>query len=59
MSLAVIVYNLKRLMNVLGRPREAAQAAVSAPGHVLHVVADAGYSNGERAVFCTTTRSLG
>ena len=28
---------------------EAAQAAVSAPGQVLHVVADAGYSNGEQA----------
>lgn len=31
---------------------EAAQAAVSAPGQVLHVVADAGYSNGEQAEAC-------
>src|SRR5213593_513582 len=31
---------------------EAAQAAVSGPGQVLHVVADAGYSNGEQAEAC-------
>src|SRR6202041_1337199 len=31
---------------------EAAQAAVSAPGQELHVVADAGYSNGEQAEAC-------
>lgn len=31
---------------------EAAQVAVSAPGQVLHVVADAGYSNGEQAEAC-------
>lgn len=31
---------------------EAAQAAVSAPGQLLHVVADAGYSNGEQAEAC-------
>jgi transposase len=31
---------------------EAAQAAVSTPGQVLHVVADAGYSNGEQAEAC-------
>ncbi len=31
---------------------EAAQAAVSDPGQVLHVVADAGYSNGEQAEVC-------
>lgn len=30
----------------------AAQAAVSGPGQVLHVVADAGYSNGEQAEAC-------
>ena len=31
---------------------EAAQAAVGATGQVLHVVADAGYSNGEQAEAC-------
>ena len=31
---------------------EAAQAAVSGSGQVLHVVADAGYSNGEQAEAC-------
>jgi hypothetical protein len=31
---------------------EAAQAAVSGPGQVLYVVADAGYSNGEQAEAC-------
>ncbi len=31
---------------------EAAQAAVGGPGQVLHVVADAGYSNGEQAEAC-------
>lgn len=31
---------------------EAAQAAVGAPGQTLHVVADAGYSNGEQAEAC-------
>ncbi len=31
---------------------EAAQVAVCAPGQVLHVVADAGYSNGEQAEAC-------
>jgi hypothetical protein len=31
---------------------EAAQAAVSGPEQVLHVVADAGYSNGEQAEAC-------
>ena len=31
---------------------EAAQAAVSEPGQTLHVVADAGYSNGEQAEAC-------
>lgn len=31
---------------------EAAQAAVSGPGQTLHVVADAGYSNGEQAAAC-------
>ena len=31
---------------------EAAQAAVAEPGHVLNVVADAGYSNGEQAEAC-------
>ena len=31
---------------------EAAQAAVSSPGQLLHVVADAGYSNGEQAEAC-------
>jgi transposase len=33
---------------------EAAQAAVSSPEQVLHVVADAGYSNGEQAEVCET-----
>lgn len=33
---------------------EAAQMAVSTPGKVLHVVADAGYSNGEQAEGCET-----
>jgi hypothetical protein len=31
---------------------EAAQAVVSGPEQVLHVVADAGYSNGEQAEAC-------
>jgi len=31
---------------------EAARAAVGGPGQVLHVVADAGYSNGEQAEAC-------
>lgn len=31
---------------------EAAQAAVSAPGESLHIVADGGYSNGEQAAAC-------
>jgi transposase len=31
---------------------EAAQAAVKEPGETLHVVADAGYSNGEQAAGC-------
>jgi transposase len=33
---------------------EAAQAAVGEPGKLLHVVADAGYSNGEQAEACET-----
>ncbi len=31
---------------------EAAQAAVSAPGESMHIVADGGYSNGEQAAAC-------
>jgi len=37
---------------------EAAQAAVSGPGQVLHVVADAGYSNGEQAEACESRSIL-
>jgi len=37
---------------------EAAQAAVSGPGQVLHVVADAGYSNGEQAEACEAIRAV-
>lgn len=37
---------------------EAAQAAVAAPGAPLHIVADAGYSNGEQAQACETQGML-